>query len=308
MSINTLDTRQLLAFRTLAETGSFTETAKRLHLTQSAISHSIRALEDQLECSLFDRIGKKAQLTEIGERLLKHTHTIFTEMDAAFRSIEDVKVWGKGRIRIGATTTACQYILPSVLGEFRECFPLCNISIHPGDTPELLERINRQEIDLAICLKPWKEHDFDIFVLFEDTMSAIVSPTHPLARIKHFPKNGTDYPFIFYSKSSYTSELVNDFLKNEGISADNTIELGSMEAIKELAKIGLGIGILADWIFVKEVRESSLKRIPIGRKPLKRSWVICKNRGHQSNLMENTFENLCQSVCDNLSNSTGDTP
>lgn len=83
---------------------------------------------------------------------------------------------------------------------------------------------------------------------------------------------------------------------------DHFIELGSMEAIKELAKIGLGIAILADWTVSKELKEGSLKKLPFGKTSIKRSWVICKQKGHTSTLMETTFENLTQTVCDNLVN------
>ena len=301
MNPQTLDTRQLLSFRTLAETGSFTETARRLHLTQSAISHSIRSLEEQLGCNLFDRIGKRALLTEIGERLLGHTNSIFSEMDAALRSIDEVKTWGKGRIRIGATTSACQFILPSVLREFRECFPLCKIIVQPADTPVLLEKLKRSEIDLGICLRPWKDIEFEITPLFEDTLNAVVPPNHPFAKSLHIPRKVEDNPFIVYDSKSYTFDLVSSYFSENGISLDNYIELGSSEAIKELAKIGIGIGILADWTIKKELGEGSLKRVPLGKTPMKRSWVICRQKGHKSTLMENTFENLTQSVCDNLS-------
>jgi len=300
MNPSTLDTRQLLAFRTLAETGGFTETAKRLHLTQSAISHSIRSLEDQLGSKLFDRIGKRAQLTEIGERLFTHTNIIFAEMDAALRSIEEVKTWGKGRIRIGATTSACQFILPAVLREFRECFPLCKIVVQPGDTPVLLEKLKRSEIDIAICLRPWKEIEFDVTLLFEDSLHAIVAPNHPIAKLPTIPQDNGDFPFIVYDSRSYTFDLVTHYFQEHKISQEHYIELGSNEAIKELAKIGLGIGILADWTLRKEVAEGSLKRIALGKNPLKRNWVLCRQKGHTRSLMENTFENLTRAVCDNL--------
>lgn len=300
MAPDVLDTRQLLVFRTLAETGGFTETAKRLHLTQSAISHSVRSLEDKLECRLFDRIGKRALLTEIGERLYSHTHTIFSEMDAAFRSIEEVKTWGKGRIRIGATTSACQFILPSVLREFRECFPLCKIVVQAGDTPVLLEKLKRSEVDLAICLRPWKDIEFDTTLLFEDRLHAIVAPNHPIAKLPMIPRTVEDFPFIIYDSRSYTFDLVSNYFRESKVMLDHFIELGSGEAIKELAKIGLGIGVLADWTVRKEIEEGSLVQVALGKAPLKRSWVICRQKGHSQTLMENTFENLTHSVCDNL--------
>ncbi|MCG8526554.1 MAG: LysR family transcriptional regulator [Opitutales bacterium] len=296
MNRDLLETRQLLAFSTLADTGSFTEAAKRLYLTQSAVSHSIRSLEEQLGCKLFDRVGKKAQLTEAGERLLRHTMSIFNEMDVAVQSIEEVKAWGTGRIRIGASTTACRYILPNVLREFRESFPRCNVVIEPGDTPVILEGLASNQIDLGFCLKPWKEIDFETKLMFEDHMQLVVAPSHPLAECRTLSAEYSNFPFIVYNKNSYTFDMVNSYFQKEKIEIGQTIELSSVDAIKELVKIGLGIGVLAEWNIKDELRDGSMVTLPMGNNVITREWVICKQRTHVSNLMENTFESLCRSV------------
>ena len=102
-----LDGRQLRAFRVLARTGSFTQTARELHLTQSGISHSMKALEAEAGCSLLDRLGKKVVLTQAGEQLLQHAEKILTEMEVARESLAQRGKWGKVRLRLGASTTAC---------------------------------------------------------------------------------------------------------------------------------------------------------------------------------------------------------
>src|SRR2546425_1650653 len=118
-----LDSRQLRAFASLARTGSFTQTARELHLTQSAISHAIKALETDVGCRLFDRLGKKVVLTQAGEALLHHAEKILQEMATARAALEQLGKWGAGRLRLGASRTACQYLLPAVLREFKESFP-----------------------------------------------------------------------------------------------------------------------------------------------------------------------------------------
>src|SRR3954447_2307633 len=123
-----LDMRQLRAFATLAQTGSFTLAARDLSLTQSAISHSIRALEEEVRCRLLDRIGKKVTLTQAGEQLLAHAQKILQEMETARERLGELGRWGHGRLRLGASLTACQYILPGVLREFKESFPHCVIT------------------------------------------------------------------------------------------------------------------------------------------------------------------------------------
>ena len=132
-----LDSRQLRAFSVLARTGSFTQTARELHLTQSGISHSMKALENEIGCRLLDRLGKKVVLTQAGEQLLHHSKKILAEMKTARETLGHLGKWGKGRLRLGASTTACQHIIPPVLREFKESFPEHTITIEPGDTPEL---------------------------------------------------------------------------------------------------------------------------------------------------------------------------
>jgi DNA-binding transcriptional LysR family regulator len=124
-----LDSRQLLAFTTVARRGSFTLAAKELFLTQSAVSHAMKALEEEVGCRLLDRVGKRVLLTQAGEQFLHHTEKILREMEVARTGLDTLNNWGHGRLRVGASTTACQYILPTVLGEFKQSFPKCVIKI-----------------------------------------------------------------------------------------------------------------------------------------------------------------------------------
>src|SRR6267143_1447280 len=176
-----LDSRQLRAFATLARTGSFTLAAKELYLSQSAVSHSMKALEQDVGCRLLDRMGKKVSLTQAGEQLLHHAEKILSEMSEARASLEQLGKWGRARLRIGASPTACQYILPSVLREFKESFPRCLISVEPGDTPEAIELLRNNRIDLALALEPKNEEKMEFHPMFADEMVFLTSPAHPWA-------------------------------------------------------------------------------------------------------------------------------
>src|SRR5579859_6872932 len=101
-----LDAKQLRAFSILARTGSFTQAARELHLSQSAVSHSMKALEQDVGCRLLDRMGKKVLLTQAGEQLLHHAQKILQEMSATRDSLERLGKWGKGRLRLGVSATA----------------------------------------------------------------------------------------------------------------------------------------------------------------------------------------------------------
>src|SRR5579872_1041079 len=110
-----LDSRHLRTFCVLARTGSFTQTARELHVTQSGVSHAMKALERDVQCRLLDRVGKKVVLTQAGEQFLHYATRILEEMDGARETLARLGKWGAGRLRIGASTTACQHLIPPVL-------------------------------------------------------------------------------------------------------------------------------------------------------------------------------------------------
>jgi len=291
-----LDSRQLRAFCVLSRTGSFTQTARELHLTQSGISHSVKALETEIGCRLLDRLGKKVVLTQAGEQMLKHAEKILAEMAAAREALTQLGKWGKGRLRLGASTTACQHILPAVLREFKESFPDHVITIEPGDTPELVEALLQHRIDLALSLTS-AESRLEFQPLFTDELHFIVAPLHPWAKAGHVERSVIPRQnYILYNKHSVTFRLIEDYFRQEQMVLNTVIEVGSMEATKELVKLGIGISILAPWIARKELEEGSLVALPLGRKKLLRPWGILYWRGRRLSLAEETFIGLCKSA------------
>lgn len=173
------DSRQLHAFVILARTGSFTQTARELFLTQSAVSHSMKALETDVGCRLLDRLGKKVLLTQAGEQLLVHAERVLQEMSSARAGIERLGKWGMGRLRIVAPAALCAYLLPAVLREFKESFPQSLISVEVGDSASAVAMIESNRADLALTLEPKSEERFQFVPLFSDELSFIASPKHP---------------------------------------------------------------------------------------------------------------------------------
>ena len=294
-----LDSRQLRAFSILARTGSFTETAQELHLSQSAISHSMKALEQEIGCRLLDRMGKTVVLTQAGEQLLVSAQRILEEMESARAQLGHLGKWGSSRLRIGASTTACQHVLPAVLREFKESFPQCAISIEPGDTPEMIDALRQHRIDLAVNLEPRREEPLEFRPLFTDELVFIVSPLHPWAKSGRV--NREEIPtqhYILYGKASYTFQMIEAYFRKEQIVLHSLLDLGNMEAIKELVKLGLGVSILAPWTARKELREGSLVALPLGKRKLRRRWGVLHWRGRRLWLAEETFIGLCEQVAE----------
>jgi LysR family transcriptional regulator, low CO2-responsive transcriptional regulator len=292
-----IDSRQLNAFVSIARTGSFTQTARELHLSQPAISHTIASLEEEMRCRLLDRVGKTVTLTQAGEQFLAHAQRILEEMDAARAGLTHLGKWGHGRLRLGTSSTSCQYILPLVLREFKESFPQCVIQIEPGDTPTAIELLLAKRIDLALTLEPTALGNLEFRPLFTDELQFILSPFHPWARSGSVQRGEIKRQnFILYSRASYLAEMIDDYFRRERIVLSTSIELGNMDAIKELVKLGLGVGILAPWVARKELAEGSLRALPLGTRKLRRRWGILLRKGQSLTLAQETFIGLCSSV------------
>jgi DNA-binding transcriptional LysR family regulator len=258
----------------------------------------MKALERDTGCRLLDRLGKKVVLTQAGEQLLHHATKMLQEMENARESLAHLGKWGRGRLRLGASTTACQHIIPSVLREFKESFPDHAITIEPGDTPAMVTGLIRHRIDLALALEPDKEPQLEFHPLFTDELHFIVSALHPWARSRHAGREEIPRQnYILYNKQSVTFRIVEEYFRREQMVLNTVIELGSMEATKELVKLNVGVSILAPWIAQKEIEEGSLVALPLGRRKLQRRWGILHWRGKRLNLAEETFIGLCEAAC-----------
>jgi DNA-binding transcriptional LysR family regulator len=299
--LETIDSRQLLAFCTLVQTGSFTDTARELNLTQSAISHSVKNLEEDLRCQLVTRTGRKIHITDDGEELYRDAQAILHQMENARNRIQNRANLGRGRLRIGASTTACQHILPNVLREFNECFPDCILSITPADTPELLEKIRRHEIDLAIVVDPGSSKDVIVQPLFADELVLVTSPIHPFAQQSSVKIDAiAQQRLVLYNKTSHTFSLIEHFFRDNKLALQNYIELGSMEAIKELITVNYGVSFLASWIVANEVSRGSLTCVNIGHAQMIREWGICYAKEKKLSITEETFLGICESVANTM--------
>lgn len=297
------DLRQLRAFVAVADEGSFTLAAKKLFLTQSAISHSMKALEDSLGCRLLSRLGKKTVLTEEGAVLLKRCRLILSELEQVGRELDGLKRWGQSRIRIGAPHSLCQFLVPTVLREFRDCFPRCEPSIEAGDTEALLERLNDHELDVVLGLNLQAGWESGVRSLFTDRMRFVVPPIHPWAE-SGIPEDEDleKVQFIIYARASGTHRLVEHFFSERGIRPKAPLVLGDMEAIKEMSKIGIGVGIVADWVVKREVEEGTLVALPaIGGQEIEREWCVFWNEDRPLSLVEETFAGISGMVGRDLS-------
>ncbi|MEM9281153.1 MAG: LysR family transcriptional regulator [Verrucomicrobiota bacterium] len=296
-----LDSRQLRAFQELARHGSFTSAAKAMNLTQSAVSHSIKALERSLEVSLFERLGKTVRLTRAGESLMPHADRILARMMRAQEELRLLDRPGHGRLRIGATVTISQYVLPSVLRELRESFPSFDISVSTDDSRGLVSQIEAGDIDVAVALETSFSEPLRREPLFEDQIQMALSPLHPIATASLVAQEDLlEENFIFYNQNSETFRLLEQESMANSIRLKTAIQVGSMAAIKEMAKIGMGIGLLSPWVAEQEIASGSLVFKPLPWENLGRKWSIHRDPRHEPQMIEEVFTGICRNVVKTL--------
>jgi LysR family transcriptional regulator, low CO2-responsive transcriptional regulator len=295
------DVHQLKSFLAVAENLSFTRAAESLFLTQSAVSHQIADLERSLGVPLFIRHGRTIEVTAAGRVLADRARRIFGDLRDAKAAVVAAARPDLGRLRIGASAAACQYLVPEPLREFRECFPSYSLAITPGDSPLVGERVLDGSIDLGIMLKPEQKLKLSYVELFEDELGFVVSPHHPWAKGGKVDRRElAKQRMIFYSRNSTTFRIVEKFFLRLKTPLPDWIELGSMEAIKELVKLGLGISMTARWICRTELAQKSLVWLPIPAGKLGRTWCVACQAGRKLSIAEQTFIGLCKDAAGQL--------
>lgn len=268
-----IESRQIRAFVAVARRGNFTQGAKDVFLTQSAVSHAIKSLEDDVGCPLFQRVGRRAVLTHAGERLLQHCEEILHKMHDARMDLNQLPDVSRESLRIGAPMTVCQHLLPTVLKRVQTAFPQCGLRVETGDNPQLLALLLAGRIDLAIMAEPERRTDLMFSPLFRDEFHFVMLPSHPWAQTPEVAKEDVrQTTLILANKSTRSYQLIASYFRARRVALNRCIELGSVESIKEMVKSGLGVGITALWPILPELRRGELVTRPLGRQPLAREW------------------------------------
>jgi DNA-binding transcriptional LysR family regulator len=239
------ETRHLVAFTKVLQTGGFTRAAEALNLTQSALSHQIKTLEEQLGVQVFARIGKRTILTQAGEILLKHATVVLRELADASQSLLELRDPGRGRLRISAAGYSCYLLLPRILREFKSAYPRVELSVAADYTGEAVQHLLEGILDIAILVAPPPVRGLAFEPLAEDELFVIAPADHPWAKRRRvrWAELATQV-LITYNKASITHQLLMHRLAEERSGVPETMEVREAEAVTEMVKVGLGIAVL----------------------------------------------------------------
>jgi DNA-binding transcriptional LysR family regulator len=257
-----MEIRQLRAFVAIAESGTFTAGAQRVHVTQAAISMQIRQLENEVGARVFVRAPRHVILTEAGEQLLQRARQILREHDAALDEIAELAGAERGRLRIGsASAMILTDHLPRILKELRKQHPAADIAVVSGTSESLVDQILAGELDIAFVSLPVDVRGIQTERLSEDQLVAIASPRHKLAKqrtISAYTLAGEK--LILGERGGNTRRLIDQFFAQAGVTLRVAMELSRQAAIRKMVEEDMGVGIVPLQSVREEVEKGKLVR------------------------------------------------
>jgi DNA-binding transcriptional LysR family regulator len=257
-----MEIRQLRAFVSIAELGTFTAGAQRVHVTQAAISMQIRQLENELGARLFVRAPRRVMLTEAGEQLLLRARQILRDHDAAIEEIADLAGAERGRLRVGsASAMVTTNILPKLLREVRRQHARAEITVASGTSESLVQQILGGELDVAFVSLPVEARGINTERLSQDQLVAIASPQHRLAKqktIDAFTLAGEK--LILGERGGNTRRLIDQFFAQAGVTLHVAMELSRQQAIRRMVEEDMGVGIVPLHAVREDVEKGRLVR------------------------------------------------
>ena len=296
-----MELRLLRTFKAVADAGSFTSAAHRVHLTQAAVSVHIRQLEEELGTPLFLRVNKKLHLTEAGRALLAHSETILRAHDEAKASLTAMGGQGRGRLRVGVASTAITVRpLPEILSEIKRKHALLDLSVVGGTSEWIIEQILKDEIDAGLVSLPVEESDVTTETLRSDRLVAVLQPEHRLARARQITAEElAAEPLILGEKGGNTRRLIDLFFEKSGLKPQIIMELQRTEAIIKMVELGFGASVLPQGSIRTDVARGRLRAVPVRELNLRWEFGVAYLKSNYLSPALTSFVKLCRAYIGN---------
>jgi len=292
----TMEFRQLKAFVTIAEMGTFTAGAQIVHVTQAAISMQIRQLEEELGVQLFVRAPRRVLLTEAGEKLLDRAKLILREHETAITEMSELAGAKHGRLRIGTSSAMVSATtLPVILKKIKLMHPQADITVISGTSEKLANLILSGELDVAFVSLPVAANGIQTELLDEDELVAIASPDHPLSKRKVVSAAMLAGEKLIMSLSGgNTRRLIEEFFSQAGEKPTVIMELSRQVAINRMVEQGLGVGIAPIKSVKDDVASGKLVRWWIEGALINWELGLARLRGGYESPITKTFIKFCR--------------
>jgi DNA-binding transcriptional LysR family regulator len=266
--------RQLRVFAEVARQLSFARAAEALHLTPPAVTMQIKELESQIGLPLFDRQGRKISLTTVGEYLLAYVLRMLSVMKDAEDAVARFKGLTGGTLAIGMVSTA-EYFVPRLLAQFRAEHPAVDVRLRLGNREQLVQLIQRNEVDLAIMGRPPKDlaTRAEPFAMHPHVLATAAD--HALTRQEPVPAQGLSREgFIVREPGSGTRAALEEFVREHGVDMRITMEMSSNESIKQAVMAGMGVALLSLHTIALELKLGLIATPEVEGLPVVRRWHV----------------------------------
>ncbi|HUM04313.1 MAG TPA: LysR substrate-binding domain-containing protein [Terriglobales bacterium] len=271
MNVN-LEIRHLKLLAAIAEEESVTGAGKRLHLTQSALSHQLRDAEEKLGTPLFLRLGKRMALTAAGKKLLECAHRILHQLHEAESQVQDMNGGLQGVIRLSTECYTCYHWLPPVLERFHMRYPKVELCIDMEATHSPADRLLEGKLDVAVMSSPPPNKNLHLSPLGEDELMLVMSPRHPLAARRTIKPQDLARETLLIYPPREESTLLNKVMKPAGLEPFRVMEIPLTEAILEMAAAQTGISLMAQWAAAPYVRSGRIVARSLCDSGFHRQW------------------------------------
>jgi LysR family cyn operon transcriptional activator len=234
-----MEIRQLRYFLDIAETEHLTQSAHKLFMTQSTLSHGLRQLEQELNVSLFERLGRGLKLSQAGAEFRVFATRALKEIEAGRMALAELNGLQSGRLTVGAFPTFLNTVLPATVAAFSASFPKVMIEVRDLRADPIAEQVLRGELDLGIAFHPTEHAEIETETLFDERLVLAVRATHPLAARRTLTmKQLAGVPLALLPRSFATRKLIEDHLRQAGVSALVRVEMESVDALLGVCRCG----------------------------------------------------------------------
>lgn len=283
---------RLKSFIAVCEQRSFSKAAQILYVTQPTITSHIKMLEQELKTKLFERTTKKNQPTKSAYILLKYAKKIVWLTDSAKKEFMQMDENPSGELRVGASFTIGEYILPEFLKEFNDRYPMVQMNVEIKNSNQIVSAVMSRTIDAGVIETPSDEEvQVNMYPILKDELMVIAPEDYEKDSVITIDEL-KEMPLILREKGSGTRKVVADYLKKAGILEDElqvVMELGSTESIKSAVEAGLGISILSKSTIKKELKLNLLKTLQVKGISFMRSFYMVYRKDYVQKTVADLF-------------------
>lgn len=262
----------LKTFVTLAEVKNFTKTAEKLLMSQPSVSLHIKNLEKEFQTKLFLRSPKFLQITPTGEILYDRAKQMITLYEQTKQDILEQHHSIKGELKIGASFTIGEYILPALLIELQQQYPALELKIVIGNTEEIVQSVRMYQVDIGLIEGQTNDRELSVHPFMEDELYIISSTTHPLAQKEKVTISDLqNQAWVSREVGSGTREYFNHFIRSNGLKVKSLLTISSNQGIKETLINGMGLSLLSRSVIKRDVQHRNLAIIPMTNQTFNRT-------------------------------------